>query len=198
MNYPFTRADWFAKALPKTRLYRKVRTGILTLGHLRTAEALEIGFFVGLETSPLDWGILISLSQMHWKKGLKKASKPGFFWALRRDRNRPRNVEEYKACIEWWKSQNYYPSRMHIKAEEKAHIEELNQLAVNRASSSVERLALSVTKIQGWQSLTGYDCIWDVPMITATHLLVAHSELDGIYHIPYDLIRMAKNGTSTT
>lgn len=192
MDYPFTRADWFKEALPKTRLYRRVKAGLLTLGHLRTAEALSIGFLVGQETSSIDWGLLISLSQMDWRKGLKKASKPNFFWALRRDRNAPRDIAEYRSCVNWWKSQNYYPTRMHLKPEDKAHTEELNQLAVNRASSKIERLALSVTKIQGWQSVTGCDCIWDVPMITATHLLVAHSEIDGIYHIPYDLIRMAK------
>jgi hypothetical protein len=31
-------------------------------------------------------------------------------------------------------------------------------------------------------------------MITATHLVVAHNELDGAYHIPYEMIRRALNG----
>lgn len=73
------------------------------------------------------------------------------------------------------------------------------QAGQNRASSTIERLALSVSRVEGWQAVSGASSIWDVPMVTATHLLVANAEMDGAHHIPFDLIQEAlKNGTRTT
>lgn len=194
MNYPFTDADWLRDALPKTNLYRRVSVGLLTLGHLRTAEALGVGFIAGREASTLDWGLLISIAQNDWRKALKRGSNPNLWWIWRRDRNTPRTVEEVKACAKWLREQNYYPARTLVTASEQESIDTSSQLAVNRASTALERLALLVCRIAGWQSITGYDCVWDIPMITATHLVVAYNELDGAYHIPYEMIRRATNG----
>lgn len=185
MNYPFANADWLVESLPKTNLYRRVKAGLLTLGHLRTAEALNLPILTGGEASFRHWGLLISLSQMDWRKGLKTASKCGLLWLLRRDRNAPRNYAELKACFEWWKKQNYFPTRIRANGEKPAPASE------NLASSTMERLALAVARVEGWQALTGVQSVWDLPMITATHLLVASAEMDGAHHVPYDLIKEA-------
>ena len=191
MNYPFANADWYAKHLPQTRLYRKVSVGLLTLGHLRTAEALGVGFLCGADWDAVDWGLLISVAQSNWRKAVKRSAKPNAFWILRRDRNAPRNADELDACIKWFKKQNYFPTRTLLKSEETERLQELSQLSKNRASSDIERLAMAVCRVKGWQTLTNCDCVWDVPMVSATHVLVANAELEGAYHIPYDLIKMA-------
>jgi hypothetical protein len=197
MNYPFTDAEWLREALPKTTLYRRVSVGLLTLGHLRTAEAVGVRLLTSAETAEkADFGLLVSICQCDWRKSLKTASKAGFWWRYRRELNTPRNSDELKSCVRWWKSQNYFPARTLLNSEESAKMNELSQKSVNRASSIVERLAMSVCKIDGWQTLTNCNSIWDVPMVAATHLLVAKAELEGAYHIPYDLIRSAKNGKS--
>lgn len=188
MNYPFADADWLAEALPQTRLYRKVKAGLLSLGHLRTAEALNLPILTGGESDPRHWGLLVSIAQMDWRKSLKMASKCGLLWLLRRDYNTPRNYAELKCCYEWWKKQNYFPTRIRMQGEKAA------TPSVNLASSTMERLALSVARVEGWQALTGFDSVWDLPMVTATHLIVAHAEMDGASHIPYDLIKEALNG----
>jgi hypothetical protein len=51
MNYPFTDAEWLREALPKTTLYRRVSVGLLTLGHLRTAEAVGVRLLTSAETA---------------------------------------------------------------------------------------------------------------------------------------------------
>jgi hypothetical protein len=193
MNYPFTDADWLRQALPKTNLYRRVSVGLLTLGHLRTAEALGVGFVAGREASVMDWGLLLSIAQFDWRKALKRCSKPNFWWIWRRDRNTPRTAEEIDACVKWLRGQNYYPTRTLVTASEQESIDAKSQFSVNRASTALERLALTVCRIAGWQSMTICDCVWDVPMLTATHLIVTNNELDGAYHVPYDMIRKALN-----
>lgn len=185
MNYPFANADWFSQALPRTSLYRRVRAGLLTLGHLRTAEALNLPVLTGGSATAMHWGLLISISQMDWRKARLRASKCNLLWLLRRDYNAPRNYAELKACFEWWKSQNYFPTRIKEANEQTA------PKTFNRASTTIERLALSVANVDGWQTVTDCDSVWDIPMITATHLLVAKAEMEGASHIPYDLIKEA-------
>ena len=195
MNYPFVDAEWLREALPETTLYRRVTVGLLTLGHLRTAEAVGVRLLNNAETADkTDFGLLVSISQTNWRKSLKTASKAGFWWRYLREYNTPRNVQELNACIAWWKAQNYFPARTLLKSEEMDAMAERSQKSANRASSIIERLAMSICQIEGWQTLSRCESVWDIPMVTATHLLVAHHELDGAYHIPYDLIRMAKNG----
>lgn len=185
MNYPFANADWFSQALPRTSLYRRVRAGLLTLGHLRTAEALNLPVVTGGNALAMHWGLLISISQSDWRKARLRASKCGLLWLLRRDYNAPRNYAELKACFDWWKSQNYFPTRI------KEASEQSTPPAINRASTTIERLALSVAQVDGWQAVSGFNSVWDIPMVTATHLLVAKAEMDGASHIPYDLIKEA-------
>lgn len=194
MNYPFTDADWFAKDLPKTTLYRRVSVGLLTLGHLRTAEAIGVCLLTGGEVSAMDWGLLLTIAQMDWRKARKRAAKPSLFWALRRDRNTPRNEEEWMACLKWWRAQNYFPARTLVSSDEADSMAEFSQLAKNRAATPIERLAMSVTRVHGWQTLSGAASVWDIPMATATHILISNNELDGAFYVPYDLVRMAKNG----
>lgn len=194
MNYPFTDADWLREALPKTTLYRRVKVGLLTLGHIRTAEALGVGFIAGREASALDWGLLIAIAQHDWRESLKRGSKPSIWWLWRRDRNTPRTLDELKACTRWLREQDYFPARTLVSASERESIETSAQLAVNRASTALQRLALTICRIDGWQTMTGCDCVWDVPMVTATHLIVANNELEGAHHVPYEMVRRAING----
>lgn len=199
MNYPFSDADWFAQDLPTTKLYRRVSVGLLTLGHLRTAEAVGVGFIAGRKASALDWGLLITIAQMDWRKARKRASRPSLLWALRRDYNTPRDLDELKACSSWFRAQNYFPARTLQSSSELESQKQASALAMNRASSAIERLALSITRINGWEVLSGYRSVWDLPMITATHLLVANSEIDGAYHVPFDMIKEAlQNGKNAT
>lgn len=193
MNYPFASADWFHESLPKTRLYRRVKASFLTLGHLRTAEALNVAIITGDKAQLVDWGLLITISQYDWRVARKKASKPNFWWIYKRDKNTPRTSYELQKAINWLKSQNYHPTRMWLKAEDKAFSDSQQAFACNRASSAIERLAVLAVSVPSWQTILGVDCIWDAPMIAVTHMLVANAELNGAYHVPYNLIREALN-----
>lgn len=188
MFYSSVKTDWLSPRLARTRLPRGW-AGLLTLGHLRTLEVLENRLLATSGTlAPFDLGQVVAASRLPWRIFRARAQRASPLLRVSVARCQPKTNAEAAAILDWWQEQNWTPPRAHQRAEETKAAELAKAHTIDHAATPVERLAVAVCAIPGWQSLLRVRDVWDAPLIAANHLLMAASENEGAYHFSADLV----------
>lgn len=194
MLYAWAKADLLPRKMLRKRLYRGVHAYPLTLGALRVAELLE-NRLVALDcppVEPFDFGQLIALSRVNWRKFLRNPLRPGLRFILIQDSATPRNDEEMRLAGKWLLEQTDFPQAAHLSETEAKLRQKSIALSNTLASSNTMRLAVSVSAVPNALDLLRVKSVWDAPVYAVVHVLTAQSEVKGGHHVPRDLVETAK------
>lgn len=191
MFYAASKTDWLRPRLARAELYRGIRAGLLTLGHLRTLECAECRLVCGADgkaPTAEDYGLIVAASTIGWRRFRRLWERASRSLARKVRKCTPRNVEEKTRVLAWWMGQFSIPGRVgetqaQIDARERAHV-----LAENTAATPAERYAVRVCSIRGWATITECASVWDVRLLQVRHLMLADAENSGAHHIPRDLL----------
>ena len=191
MYYTQARADWLATSLVRSRLYRGIRAGLLTLGHIRTMEMLEnplatVGTADRISAAAI--GQTVAASLIPWRTFLRRVSRASVWFSMSVRRCEPRTEDEADAFFAWWKEQTFAPPQTHQTAEAQRAAALAAARSDDHAATPAMRTAAALASVPGWDRILGIRTPWDATLIAADHLLLASAENAGACHFSADLM----------